>query len=382
MCRILIFKSHSEYDLLPHWVDELATALRVLSVEVAIIDTRDKLAWKAQLEQEILKKFDLIFTFNAIGLDLQHVGRFYDVLSKPVLSYFCDHFYHHLSRLEVHSPCFFYSVPDFTHLEYFQRLFPHKSALVLPHAASSGEVQKEKTLDIVLFGTFRPPEEIKEKWNGFPSPLRKVLFTLADLALEKSNFDPIKVIEEYYFQLGCLLSPEHLKHVKVLYIELEIYLRNELRKKLLVMLDQAGISVDLFGKDWRSFQNSCHRVRKPLLYGEAIKTMSQAKFVLNSCPVFSHSGHERALSAMNQGAIAITDSNLFYEQEFIPNKDLITYRWTALEQLPDTILTLLKNQTEIEEIANRGQLKVREKHTWLHRATHILKLSQSLSPLV
>ena len=74
---------------------------------------------------------------------------------------------------------------------------------------------------------------------------------------------------------------------------------------------------------------------------------------------------------MLNGALCLSDSSRYLEEELKNGRDLVCYSLTELDKLPDIIESLLRNYDSMKKIIDSGYRKAAEGHTWLHRAAII-----------
>ncbi len=104
---------------------------------------------------------------------------------------------------------------------------------------------------------------------------------------------------------------------------------------------------------------------------------SQSKIVLNKS--LAGDLNMRMFEAMSCGRLLLTDRIANGLEELFTNKKhLVIY--DDLEDLARKIRYYLKNTGEREKIAIRGQREVHRKHTYLHRAAHILSVVLGYCP--
>lgn len=77
---------------------------------------------------------------------------------------------------------------------------------------------------------------------------------------------------------------------------------------------------------------------------------------------------------MINGAPVISDKSLFYNEEFEEGKEIITYSWTKLDELPGQVNDYLKDNEKLWEISRNARKKVLERFTWEHKAEQIIEL--------
>ncbi len=122
----------------------------------------------------------------------------------------------------------------------------------------------------------------------------------------------------------------------------------------------------LLSKVAEIFPNNYIGKKWPLEMGEIY---SRSKIVVNSA--INYDLNMRVFEGMASGALLITDPADSLQELFEDGKDLVIYQ--DEEDLIDKIHYYLEHDNERIEIANRGQQKVLQHHTYYHRAKEIVK---------
>ena len=87
-----------------------------------------------------------------------------------------------------------------------------------------------------------------------------------------------------------------------------------------------------------------------------LENIENSKMVLNVFPWFKNGSHERVASALINGAVCITDENL-YTKKFLNNgENTILYDRNNPKMLADRIRYYTENIHEAKKIAEKGQL--------------------------
>lgn len=85
MNRIVLYKGQSQYDVLRSFIDQMASAFRVLNYETVIVDLIAPDADK-QLRSALSLQSKFVFSFNLMGVELQANNQsIYDLLNTHFL---------------------------------------------------------------------------------------------------------------------------------------------------------------------------------------------------------------------------------------------------------------------------------------------------------
>ena len=115
------------------------------------------------------------------------------------------------------------------------------------------------------------------------------------------------------------------------------------------------------------------RIRFPQAVGVLEGTMdfqqtaslaANTKILLNSMLSFKNGIHDRVLTAMQNGAVCVTDSSSYIDAHFQNNHDIVLYDVKNMNMLPGIIRELLENPEKAREIAQNGRQKALSSFTW------------------
>ena len=153
---------------------------------------------------------------------------------------------------------------------------------------------------------------------------------------------------------------------------------DETKEECLEVLAKAGFKVKIYGNGWDKADFAKNfEVYPAINFNDLLKIIARSKIVLNIVPSFVEGSHERVFTAMLNGAVAVTDRNIYYEKEFAENKNIVMYSWGKLNERPDKITDLLKNEEKRERIAEAGYKEATKKHTWTARALSIIQMVET-----
>jgi glycosyltransferase involved in cell wall biosynthesis len=386
--RILLFKGISQYDVVRTFIDHLAIAFHEIGRDVLVVDLASENHNTQVLQDAFSKECDFACGFNLHGSDLGlgHEGiKFFQDVGISYVGMLVDNPLYHYGKFrlinEIGMPDnFLITCVDKPHLEVLAGCSKVSFSTFLPHAGSYAHgVDRYKEMDrrskdIVFCGSYGKPEI---SWAN--SPVKPLLDDIAEYMLSAGN---IQVQDALYHVLKArnyVLGPEVLQRVLYLIVNVDLYVRSVWRGKLINELADTGLKLDIYGNGWELL--SCAKkvnIHKAVSYNAALAAMTDAKIVLNLANFFSYGSHERVFSAMLNGAVALTDVNEYWRDEFVEGKEIVTYSVLQLNELPQRINTLLSDLPYLDAIAQAGQKEAEQSHTWKIRAQEVIKLVQML----
>ncbi len=386
--RILLFKGTSQYDVLRHFTDDLGAAFRALGREVLILDLASN-KYNVQVVQDAFsKECDFVCGYNLNGHDLGlgHEGiKFLRDIGIPYIGILVDSpLYLFLKFRDISTigmpDNFLITCIDKNHLEILEHYGKVGLSTFLPHAGSYAQGIGEckdmvsRSKDVFFCGTYSKPNI---SWTQHP--LSSLLNDVAEMMLGAENIQVYDALQQVLRMKNYVLSPEFFRQILDVVVHVDIYVRNVWRARMLTELANAGIKVSLYGNGWD--QLPCTKsfdVHKSVDFVECLQIMEDAKIVLNFTSFFSHGSHERVFSAMLNGAVALTDTNGYWKEQFVEDKEIVTYSIIQQNELPEKINTLLSDLPRLDAIAQAGQKKAEQFHTWEVRAQEIIKLVQMM----
>lgn len=386
--RILLFKGFSQYDVVRNFVDDLAKAFQELGRETLILDFASE-SHNAQILQDAFRKeCDFACGFNLNGSDLglgQEGIKFFRDAGIPYVGMLVDNPLYHYNKFslinEVGMPDnFIITCVDKHHLDLMKHCSKIAFRAFLPHAGScANEVDRYKHMDrrskdVVFCGSYSKP---KMSWTN--SPVRSLLDDIAEYMLSVENIQVQDALHHVLKTRNYILSPEFFKRILCLSVNVDSYVRSVRRGKLINELANAGINLSIYGDGWEELpctkKISAH---KAVNFREALVAMADAKITLNLVNSFSYGSHERVFSAMLNGAVALTDVNGYWRDKFIEDEEIVTYSILQVNELPRRINELLSDLPRLTAIAQAGQKKAEQFHTWKVRAQEIIRLVRIL----
>lgn len=379
--NILLFKGESQYDVLRFFVDELKNGFETLGHQVYVVDLL-KDNFHLSLTEAISYKCHFAAGFNAVGyaLEMNDIS-FYDACNIPFIEILVDHPIYHLPRLKYNIEKSLITCVDRTHVDFLNHYFKgRKRCAFLPHGGSIAKTItkdfSDRKYDVVFGGTYINPNNIKEQLNTAVGNHRNLFDHIIDYIIVNGNKPIYEAFRHVFNEYGLVLDIYESGYIYAMQL-VDKYIRAVRRDNCLRMLVDNGIIVNCYGSNWENFNVSN---KKNLIFNKQISytymnyIMQKSNIILNILPFFPDGSHERVFSSMLNGAVCLTDHNKYLGEEFINNKELVFYNWSNLDNLPNQIDYLLEHKDILYKIAQAGQKKACNNHTWVHRAKDLLGL--------
>lgn len=147
----------------------------------------------------------------------------------------------------------------------------------------------------------------------------------------------------------------------------DLYLRMHYRREMIRTLVDAGIRVHVAGSGWEALYPVCPAnlvLEGTMDFQQTAGLAANTKILLNSMLSFKNGIHDRVLTAMQNGAVCVTDSSSYIDAHFQNNQDIVLYDVKNMHMLPGIIRELLENPEKAREIAQNGRQKALSSFTW------------------
>lgn len=368
--NILFVKGINQYGVLSYMLDSMAKELSHRLYNVQICE------WN-EIEQVKDKKWDICISCQAIDMT-------FDVNADKYVTWLVDHPVLLMERLlpQRNRSDFYIGCVDRTHVEYLKTCIDFSKVFYLPHLAGQAgtKVQEYNKREIEIFfpASYVDVEVFEKEHKEWRTGAVKLVSDEAIEYLkghnERSVDQAVKIVLE---RMGETVDNKFLEECMDGfggYIDTFIsrYYRQKIVKKLL----DEGISLTVVGSAWEAFAQRYQGAGKlkilseDMSYEEVLNNMANSKMVLHVFPWFKNGSHERLASALANGALCLTDENL-YTKKFLKEDNAILYDRNKPEELAEKIRYYLEHEDEAEKIAQNGKM-VAEKYMMTKNTVDIL----------
>lgn len=386
MQKICLIVNYNLYESKRHFTQKLAEAMHRQGIETMIIDMEEK-SLKAETGKQIQNFHpDITCSFNSI-LPISQGKFLWDIIQIPHLSILVDPALY--SANLATSPYSLISCVDLLDLDLLKSSGV-KSAFFWPHAIEKElgeESSQERIYDVVFLGSCYDHDSLRRQWRAdHDEEYNKMM----DQAIELVLGDNKTCLAE---ALLIALNQSKLKPASSDFLQMFAYLDHYTRGRDRVELIRSikNVPVHIFGTmsndlgietmGWGHYigrQENVH-LHPQVTYQESLNILKQSKICLNSMPFFKNGTHERIFASLACGAVPLTSDNLYIQEHFKPNENLLIYQSGQWDAVEPAIAELLNNETKRKEIAAAGRQKVMAEHTWDNRVSELrLRVPQVL----
>lgn len=143
-------------------------------------------------------------------------------------------------------------------------------------------------------------------------------------------------------------------------------------------LDQAGIAIEVYGKNWESpdyvYSDAIH-LHPPVSPSEAGKLMGRAKITLHFMPGYKQGADIRFFDILLNGSVCISTTNEYTERRFKDSTHMVNFDKNNPNQTIADIRYLLSHEDAAVRISSKGTA-VAARDTWEQRFNRLMDLIQ------
>lgn len=374
--------------IVDYTVNHLKDIFETLGHDVHIINIKQES--KIAVDASLLNKLDLIYEFNNMGLTFRDAdGNDLTVKNNiPIYSYMFDSPIYFADAFLNYPPNKTAILPDRNHAKYIKRFYKNvKDAFFVPLGSEEKHGEdipfSNRSIGCIYLGS------LKEAPAHLEDAFSKRLF---EFQIEHSDLTTEDAIECFYKSLSNeeyqVLLPdvakqypnrrtddEFLLRLNAHYCFADLKINSYFRKRLVEVLVDSGIDVEVYGNGWDDAKlnsNPHFKYGGLISQDECINKMHDSKFILNSMPWFKDGTHDRIYNAMLAKGLCVTDKSKYLCEEFTNGEDIVFYDLNDMNKLPE-IIRYYENYPEIaQKIINSSYDKAVLKHSWVNRTIDIL----------
>ena len=151
------------------------------------------------------------------------------------------------------------------------------------------------------------------------------------------------------------------------------------RNKVFSTILDAGITLHVYGESWKSspFVDYPNLILHPQVAAkESVLEFQKAKIGLNIMDWNKAGMTERVAEIMLAGAVCLSDETTYLREHTKDGEEIVLYKLTELEKLPNCILLLLDNLAKRTSIARMGYDKAVHEFSWKVKAQQLIVLTE------
>ncbi len=243
------------------------------------------------------------------------------------------------------------------------------------------ETTKERIYDIVFIGSYVDNTNyVAAQIQTLNRPMRFLLNHFWMYMRKHPDLPAEELLQRVLDHDGKVISDADFKDLLYRFHHFTLYMAYRYRTKIIQVLIENGIKVDVFGQSWKTcpLRNHVNFVwhEKDLTIDESLEIWQQSKIALNIMSWHKNAITERIINSMLQKAVVLTERNPYLEQQFKQEEDILFYDLAKLDQLPKIVHSFLASPDRLADISENGYQKALQTHTWKHRAEEMITMAR------
>lgn len=380
------------YDTLDLFTYELNRAFEDLKYETMFFDVTKMADSLEQLSRFVQEPVEAVITFNNLGfnMELNQGKNLWEELKIPCINILMDHPFCYHNALQAAPGNAVVLCTDRKHMDYVKRFYPNIAVTgFLPHAGKEcGHIKREirkRSVDVLYAGNLSRAfaDNIKPDFSKYTEfDARKACEEAYQYLILNPDRTTEQALEVALHAIGYSCDDQKLAEIIADLHIVDLYAVSYYREKTVAALAESGIQIALYGAGW----DTCPWVRLPNVYyygkvaaEKIVEKMQDAKVALNTMTWFKDGTHDRILNGMLQGAVVVSDTSIYMEEEFsgflsqegCDERELILFQLQEISKLPEQVNRLLLDDALAQGIADRGYKKAKLGHMWAHRAMEL-----------
>lgn len=347
--------NNSSYGVIPHIQGQLMMGIKAAGgIPVSCLNIEDT------------QGLDAFVLVNSVPLGVQQqIVR----NVRQYWTYLLDAPFHHANWIASGPASTTYAVIDPTHLRVLFQL--DRSGVFFPHGGFTHTFQswRDRDIDILFAGTAQDFLSSKGHIETLCPESRDLVDHMIQESLASPEVPLLELLISQLKEVGNNLTVEEAMSVLTWS---DYMVRATHRHNLLQAFSE--FSVKIAGKGWDKVDLSPnHRWIGEVPAEELAALMSRAKIVLCPSCGFTDGAHERILTAMGSGAVALAMPTPYLTQHFQHGKHLAYFK--TIQEAVDLGRLILKG-SHWEVVGEAGHGAVASGHSWVHRGKELLTLLQ------
>jgi len=395
--RVALLKGQSTYGVVRAFVDDVAASFVARGWDVAILDFEHNSVVDLPKLLAAGGPLDLVFSVNSFAEFRDERERtITELTGAPHILQYVDYPLHTFTRFCTLPPSTAVLLVDHSHVRTVNALFGEDHFAFLgfgPHGGlgepvampqSVAEWAEQRPIQILFAASnYKPSDDL---WEGIPDMLLGVYKFAVEMALATEWIAPLDALDAALAAHG--LDPRDpalgdaerrdLRNIRILASLVQETVRRERRQRFVTAARKVGLPLTVVGNGWNGVPGIADN-KGPVAIEDCIGLMRQARLCISLSGNFGEGSHERPLSAMLAGAAVACDATRFYEQSFVPQREIALFHWMSLEADLARLAELSRDSEALFEIAQRGHGTASGAHRWAHRVETYIDVGRTVS---
>lgn len=384
---ILIYRGDDTcYNQLNVFADELTKGLLSLKQRIEVYDvSKEDITGLTRYAGMRFKAIIGIQTYLFSIKMKDKTTNLHDLIKGPKFNMIFDHPVLLKKHIQDGPSDYYLLVHDRNYQKFAKQYYKNiKDCLFLSPGAipiSLSDLKHDKKYDVTFIGTYYNHRQIIANIKTFDKEIRYIANRFLTELRYNVNLPTEKALSNVLNYYGMKLSDEEfldlLFELRYVFFGVMYYYREKVIRTLL----DNGVELHVYGDSWKTSPFAKHPLLNihPAVTGDDVsKVMAQSRISLNIMAWHKDGFTERIANSMLNGSVVVSDTSTQLNELFTDREDLVLFDLDHLESLPGKIQNLLSSPEILNRISVNGNLKIKEKHLWSHRAETLLSLIETL----
>lgn len=378
---ILIYRSSDTcYNTLNLFADELAKALRACHQRVDVFDIEKE--GNQSLTQFIGCRFKAVIGIQTYAFSIMMQDKktnLHDLIIGPKYNMLLDHPAMMKEHIENGPEDYRLLIHDRNYLSFAKRHYKRiKNCIYFPPGGMlpTDASKKEKQYGLTFIGSYNDYRKRLAIIRSYDRPHRFLAARFLHIMRQNPDCPAELAFQEALKYYNVRLSDAGFLHLFYEMRQVCFCIMTYYREKIIRTLLDAEITIHVYSDSWKNSPFAEHKglVCHPAINAEEnLKIMERSKISLNIMSWHKDGLTERVLNAMLCRSVVLSDKSAALKDSFVDGQDLVLFSLKQLDSLPVLVKELLEDEKRLQEIAENGYGKARQKHLWLHRAKLFLE---------
>ncbi len=360
--HVVLFKGR--LMTLDYFVDQLILFLENHGIDYYLVDTNKPETFNCPEFDRYLENQNIImFTFNNIGIKLytgdENIWKHYGI---PVYSFIVDP-PRAFSDALIHPECDIRVISlDKNRNDFVKEFYPKvKRTYYFPAAGvdvNSLLQLQDRELDVIYMGSCQPKEQTYPVLDYLEDGGSDLYNTVINYLVENTDITTEDAIRKYLESRFPDIDKEKLFEILILASKsIEDTVRRYFKIQGMYALDQMGVKVDIWGKNWEdddvpfSDNITVHGWIQP---EELLKICGNAKISLVYMGWQKRGCSEKNFDSMLNRAVCVSDTSEYLRQHYTDGKNIVYFDMNNPAQMAYDVKWLLEHLDAAQKIADAG----------------------------
>ena len=390
MKKVLLFQTSNVcHGILSFLNQKIADSLRLNNIQCDVIKSKENDYESINELRLYLKKgYDAAIAFNQTFLQnitISDGKSVFDEYHVPFYNYIVDYPMGYSEYTDVKCKDYHVICVDLDHVDQVRKYCPSiKDVSFLPIGGIETDTEQliphnSRPYDIVFYAGYEKMKlkEMLAYFGGLPDPYPILLLNMIDCMIANRDYDNEKALKKVLKDVFNIkdMAVEEFRKLLVATAEVSLFMRTYIREEVVRTLVDSSVPLHLFGDGW---EQRVGRGRGQTIfhdgvdYNKIFDVLGQSKMVINVFPWFKNGSNERVANGMLRKTAVLSDKSKYLEK--CPKGIMYRYDINAISKLPDIILSILANESDMIETTERGYSYAKQNMTWERMIEKLLSI--------